>query len=350
MTTFGGEREPRRRPRHRSGRNGQAMMEFALIFPLLLLLALSCLDYGYYLEHVDSVQGVVRDGARYASENTTASPWNSSCPDPTPLSTGGWSCAGLVTQVASGENGSVDLATIDVTSIAGFTGFTDGFDVTTTASLNGTNTLVVISCDGTESSPVVAFTGCSTTSSASATLQPGYPMNGESDFTEGVIQQESEALTVPEGGLPIDNIDCCWSGSSGGTGCPSGSGITPVWGAGVGVPSSGTTLGWPVTGISSQAPFSCMTISYWSNSGDGYYTPPLSLCAWWSADASSETGTLENNGTCGEGETGLSGDLVQITVAYRWSQEAPGPAFAVLNSVFGINVQASATYSFVVSN
>jgi hypothetical protein len=59
---------------------------------------------------------------------------------------------------------------------------------------------------------------------------------------------------------------------------------------------------------------------------------------------------LENNGTCGEGETGLSGDLVQITVAYRWSQEAPGPAFAVLNSVFGINVQASATYSFVVSN
>ncbi len=343
MTGFGNEPEPRRRPRRRSRRNGQAMMEFALVFPLLILLAMSVLDYGYYLEHVDSIAGVVRDGARFASDNTSGSPWNSACPNPTPLASGGWTCAGLVTQVASGESGSVDLPTIDVTSITGFTGFTDGFDVTTTASLSGANTLVVISCDGTLSSPV-AFTGCSTTSSASATLVPGNPMNGEFDFIEGVMQQELEALTVPEGGLPIDNIDCCWSGSSGGTGCSGGSGTTPAWGAAVGVPS------WPAPLVLSPAPVSCMTISYWSNSSDGAFTPPLTLCAWWSADASSDTGALEHNGTCGDGETGLLGDLVQITVAYEWSQEAPGPTFAVLNSVFGIQVQATATYSFLVSN
>jgi Flp pilus assembly protein TadG len=314
------------------------MMEFALTFPLLLLLGMSCLDYGYYLEHVDSIQGVVRDGARYASENTTASPWNSACTDPTPLSNGAWTCAGLVTQVAAGETGSVTLSTIDVTSITGFTGFTDGFDVTTIASVSGVNTLVVINCMGTQSSPA-AFTTCSSPNTGN--LVPGNSMNGESDFTEGVIQQEAEALTVPEGGLPIDNIDCCWATSSGGAGCPSGSGTTPAWGAAVVVPSS-----WPAGFTASLPPVSCMTVSYWNNSSDGMYTPSLSLCGWYSADASSEAGAWEGTSGC----SAAAGELVQITVAYDWSQQAPGPTFAVLNSLFGIRVQASASYSFVVAN
>jgi hypothetical protein len=41
--------------------------------------------------------------------------------------------------------------------------------------------------------------------------------------------------------------------------------------------------------------------------------------------------------------------VVQVTVAYNWSQSNPGPVFSVLNSLFGIHVVASATYSFVVT-
>jgi Flp pilus assembly protein TadG len=308
------------------------MMEFALTFPLLLVLVMSCLDYGYYLEHVDSIAGVVRDGARYASENTTGSPWNNSCTDPTPQSGGGWTCAGLVTQVASSPVQSVTAATIDVTSTTGFTAFTDGFDVATT---NTSGALVVISCTAASTSAPWEFTGCSS-GPYTGTLVAGAQMNGESNFVEGVIQEESEALTVPEGGLPVDNIDCCWSGTGQTTSAPCQSGnTTPAWGATVGVPSS-----WPVSEPGS--PVSCMTISYWKNS-DGAFTPPLTLCSWYSADA----GELEPvGGACSP----AANELVQITVAYNWSQEAPGPTFAVLNSVFGINVEASASYSFVVSN
>ena len=333
-----------RRPQHRARRSGQAMVEFALTFPVLLLLAISVFDYGYYLEHVDNIATVVRDGARYASENTTVSPWNNACPNPTPLSSGGWSCAGLVSWVAPGESGSVNSSTIDVTSITGFTGFTGTFDVATT----GSGGLVVISCEGTQSSPL-AFTNCSSPSGGN--LVPGNPLNGESDFTEGVIQDEAEALTVPEGGLPIDNIDCCWSGQSGGTGCPSGSGATPPSPGTASTVVTPTLYSWPVTGISSQAPVSCMTIAYWSSSDGSYSTSSLSLCGWYSADAADAGSSnpfqkVGNNGTC----TAATGELVRITVAYAWSQASPGPAFTVLNSVFGIQVDAWATYAFVVTD
>ena len=346
MTSARGEPEPRRRPRYPSRRNGQAMVEFVLIFPMLLLLVFSVFDYGYYLEHVDNIATVVRDGARYASENTTASPWNSSCPNPVELGSGGWSCAGLAATVAPTSVGqSVNSSPIYVNSTAGFTGFTGGFTVTTTTTSPAG--LAIINCGSTSSSPV-AFTGCVATS-GSGSLSTA-PLIGESDFTEGVIQDEAEGLTVPEGGLPIDNIDCCWSGQSGGTGCPSGSGTTPP------LPGTASTVAIPTSfpvslGLGSQIPVSCMTISYFSSGDESYSTPSLSLCGWYSpdaADAGSSNGfqSVGNGGTC----AAATGEMVQVTVSYAWSQASPGPEFTVLNSVFGIQVNASATYAFVVTN
>ena len=70
------------------------MIEFALVFPLLLVLAVSVFDYGYYLEHVNNITTVVRDGARYASQNSTntGSPWNPACPARPYSSAGTYSC------------------------------------------------------------------------------------------------------------------------------------------------------------------------------------------------------------------------------------------------------------------
>jgi hypothetical protein len=320
------------------------MVEFVLIFPMLLLLLFSVFDYGYYLETV------VRDGARYASENTTASPWNSSCPNPTELSSGGWSCAGLAASVTSAEVGQpipVAVAPIPVKSTSGFTGFTEGFTVTTTDSAGG---LVAINCVSAVNSPTVEFTGCQLQGTSSTLYFSNAPLIGESDFTEGLMQEEAEGLTVPEGGMPIDNIDCCWSGQSGGTGCPSGSGMTPP------LPGTASTVQIPASfpvslGLGSLTPLSCMTIAYLSSSDESYSTSSLSLCGWYSADAAdagSANGfqSVGNSGTC----AAATGELVQVTVDYAWSQASPGPTFTVLNSVFGIRVNASATYAFPVTN
>jgi hypothetical protein len=329
------------------------MVEFALSFPLLLLLAISIADYGYYLEHVNNIATVVRDGARYAGyyANRDPVPLNSACPDPTWLTTGngGWSCAGLSTTVASGSSAEsitssafvAGTATIDVASTTGFSTGEDFYVTTTTSTSTGTGT-AVIACTGTGSG---TFTGCGTDSytGTSPTLVSGNELEGTSDFTEGVIQEEAESLTVPEGGLPLDNIDCCWAGSSGGSGCPtggSGSGTTPVLGGTPQIPTS-----WP-TGVSAPtgtSPVSCMTISYWNSSNGS--DSNLSLCEWWSSDANSDAGLAEPISSCV-----FDGEVVQVTVAYDWSQASPGPVFSVLNSVFGIKVVASATYSFAVTN
>jgi Flp pilus assembly protein TadG len=326
------------------------MIEFAIILPVLLVLAMSVFDYGYYLEHVNNIATVVRDGARYASLYTNpsyATQWNSACANPTTLASGGWTCAGLETTVSLSQptqaiNPTGGTYTIDVASISGFTTYDDGFTVATTTS-TGVAALLDCSLTATVGSQA-EFTGCSATdpTTGGGNLVAGAPLVGQSDFTEGVIQEEAESLTVPEGGLPIDNIDCCWSGSSGGSGCPSG-GTTPP------APSAASTVvlptAWPVSGISSQPPVSCVTISYWTSSDGSYSSSSLSLCGWWSADANSDAGQFESTNEC----SATVGKLVQVTVAYAWGQASPGPVFTILNSVFGLNVVASATSSFVVT-
>jgi Flp pilus assembly protein TadG len=339
--------------RRRGGRRGQAMVELALTFPLLLSLAVSIADYGYYLEHVNNIATVVRDGARFASQTLqtqTGVAWSSACPAPTWSTSsgrGGWTCAGLSTTVASGSN-NVDItgaafqsgtASVYVSSIAGFAGMGDFSVTTTTSGVNGGP--AVIACTGTSGSgpTTYALTGCDT-DSGSGLLTTGESLLGSSDFTQGVIQEEAESLTVPEGGLPLDNIDCCWAGSTGGGGCPSGSGTTPVNGGTVKIPSS-----WPSGVTASGSPVSCMTVAYWNSSDGTYSTSSLGLCGWWSSDAGSDTGQFQSSGGC----TAAAGELVQVTVAYAWSQSSPGPVFTVLNSSFGISLSVISTYSFVVT-
>ena len=248
----------------RRGRaRGQAMVELALILPLLLVLGISVLDYGYYLEHVNNIATIVRDGARYAGEHSTSSTqvaWSGAvyCADPISRSGGGYSCP-----------------------------------------------------------------------------KPGTSGGGDpSNTVEGVIQLEAESLTVPEGGLPLDNVDCEWSG-----------GVPTPDQSQASLPGSFPTD----SGATESQPWSCMTIAYYSSSDGSYSKSSLCLAGYWSADTSSSQGAWEEaGGGCGASAP-VSGDVVQVTLVYDWTHVAPGPDFTVLNSVFGLHVRIRATYFFVVS-
>jgi len=171
------------------------MVEFAISFPLLLVLAISIVDYGYYLEHVNNIASVVRDGARYASENVTTSP----CPGAAPVRTHlahhgerrvelrgsrhhggrrlGWPVHNQ--QRIRGRYGDHRVA-----STNGFSSEGD-FNVTTTIGTGGgTGTgTAIIACTGTGSG---TFTGCATDSyTGTAHAGERNEMEGTSDFTEG---------------------------------------------------------------------------------------------------------------------------------------------------------------------
>jgi len=57
-TTTGG-------PRPRTGEQGQDLVEFALILPLLLLILLGIIEFGIAILHYNSVANVAREVARY---------------------------------------------------------------------------------------------------------------------------------------------------------------------------------------------------------------------------------------------------------------------------------------------
>jgi Flp pilus assembly protein TadG len=50
-------------------RRGAAAMELALVLPILILLALGCVDYGRYAYYSVAVQNAARAGAEYAAMN-----------------------------------------------------------------------------------------------------------------------------------------------------------------------------------------------------------------------------------------------------------------------------------------
>jgi hypothetical protein len=54
-----------RRAGGRTGRRGNAAVEFAMTLPLLLLIVSAILDYGWYLTQAANVMHSVREGARY---------------------------------------------------------------------------------------------------------------------------------------------------------------------------------------------------------------------------------------------------------------------------------------------
>src|SRR5215468_10679281 len=57
------------RNNNRSARRGAAALELALVMPLLILLALGCVDFGRYAYYSIGVQNAARAGAEYAVMN-----------------------------------------------------------------------------------------------------------------------------------------------------------------------------------------------------------------------------------------------------------------------------------------
>lgn len=55
-------------------RSGQALVEFALILPLLIVLIFAILDFGYYMFVTISINHATRAGVRQAAMNTLACP------------------------------------------------------------------------------------------------------------------------------------------------------------------------------------------------------------------------------------------------------------------------------------
>ena len=349
MADIAGGRAQRRtgvapvRPRGRRHR-GQAMVEFAIAFPFLLILAVSIADYGYYLEHVNNITTVTRDGSRYASENTTSGAWNAGCPAPATTSSGAYTCpavAATTTTTAPYTSGtaysSLALATVPVPLPAGsylFIGSQTGPEVT-------------VGPAAVDYSTGAASVNLSPSWTPSASVASGATVYWlpPSNNVEALIQDEAESLTVPEGGLALDNIDCTWTGGS-----PPAAG-DPAWGATAGIPGA-----FPNNIGASGTPTSCISIVYYNSSDGSYSASSLSaasdVIAWWSSDASSGTGCLENGSGClaTSSYPNLVGDLVQVTVMYDWSGTNPGPVFDVLNSAFKLRANITAQYALVVES
>jgi len=320
------------------------MVEFALVFPLLLALAVSVADYGYYLEHVNNITTVVRDSTRYASENTTNTsplPWSAACPAPAwSSSAGAYSCPATsytTSTTAAYTAAGGPYTTLAVASLP--VDLPSGASLYLTSSTGPKLTLTAAAARTATSVSIESWTPTTTYSSGTSVLW--YP---PSTNVEALVQDEAAALTVPEGGLALDNVDCTWTG-----GTPPAAG-DPAWGATPGVPGS-----FPAGSGASGTPTSCISIVYFKSSDGSYSSASLSaasdVVAWWSSDANSDVGCLETSSGCSS-TAGLvaAGDLVQITVMYNWSSTSPGPVFTVLNATFGLRAYITAQFALVVQS
>jgi hypothetical protein len=313
------------------------MVEFALIFPLLLILAVSLADYGYYIEHVDNVDTIVRDGARFASLNSAnLEPWTSACTTPTwDDSSHSWSCAGASSTWSAASCILTDVSIWDYTSNCTLTvSSTTGFPNPATLQVNttgGTGT-ALLSCS---IYSTTEFEECTAASGSGLLVSSNNAVEGSSDYVESLLQQEGESLSVPEGGLSLDNVDCLWNGAS-----------QPLT-------SPGSTSGVSIP----SGYLSCMTIAYYRNpSSDSSYASPT-LQGWAEPSCSAPYYENYNSGSpeCVTTSSDPSifpeeGDLVQVTVVYDYSQQAPGPAFTVLNSVYNLQGNVVGQYSMVVTS
>jgi hypothetical protein len=327
------------------------MVEFALVFPLLLALAVSVADYGYYLEHVNNITTVVRDSTRYASQNSNLLnplqlPWTAACAAPAWSSSAGtYSCPATSYTTHTTASYTPTGGPYSTLSVQGFT-----LDLP-----NGANVFI-----GGPTGPELTLTAAAPSGSTSLSIESGSsPWTPTSTYTspqsvlwyppstnvEALVQDEAEALTVPEGGLALDNVDCTWTG-----GTPPAAG-DPAWGATPGVPGA-----FPVGSGASGTPTSCISIVFYKSSDGSYSASSLNaasdVVAWWSSDANSDAGCLETSSGCSASPaTAIAvGDLVQITVMYNWSSTSPGPVFTVLNATFGLRAYITAQFALVVQS
>ena len=95
---------PRRRrpPTHR---NGQALVEFAMIAPVFFLLVFAIIDFGRYVYYVQILNNAAREGARYAIVHGSRS-LNPSGP-PSPSDPSGDNVKAVVRDYSIGVTGSV---------------------------------------------------------------------------------------------------------------------------------------------------------------------------------------------------------------------------------------------------
>ena len=101
----------------RTGRRGNAAVEFAMTLPLLLLIVSAILDYGWYLSQAANVMHSVREGARYGATLAQDDSPDSGAVDQTEaaLRALGIDCGGL--------------ATCSVNASIGFTGGLNSLEV-----------------------------------------------------------------------------------------------------------------------------------------------------------------------------------------------------------------------------
>ena len=70
----------RRPTRRRNGERGAELIEFALVFPLLMMVVLGCVDFAFVFHHNEVITNAAREGARvgslpgYDSHATAAQP------------------------------------------------------------------------------------------------------------------------------------------------------------------------------------------------------------------------------------------------------------------------------------
>lgn len=68
---YGADRRSRQYPIGRRGQKGQAVVEFAVVLPVLLLILMGILDFGRLFYSVLTVRSAAREGARYGAVHAT---------------------------------------------------------------------------------------------------------------------------------------------------------------------------------------------------------------------------------------------------------------------------------------
>jgi TadE-like protein len=134
-------------------------------------------------------------------------------------------------------------------------------------------------------------------SSGDATCPAGY------DTIEGLMQSEANSLTLPAGGINLENADCSWAAGS----------STPT---------------------APQPHASCITIAYCQNTlSSGPCTPNVGATYLGDYSVSKNCFISEETSNCGGNNSPAAGDLITVWAAYGYTPLTP-----VINSVFGLQL------------
>jgi Flp pilus assembly protein TadG len=115
----------------RTARRGNALLETAIVLPVLLSLAFGTVEFGYYFFVKNTVQGAAREGARAAIISTSA------YTDVTGAVTSSLTAAGINTSTTTVQRTSSGVTTT-ITS-ANYSTITSGDSVTVTVSVLWSN-------------------------------------------------------------------------------------------------------------------------------------------------------------------------------------------------------------------